>query len=150
MKSPACVPEAGKAAPDFELNQSFSKRKSGPDFFKAPIDMTPLTQIKIARGLFKAPRQLTDTDRSALVAIIRLGGVVADARALGALVGSSESNPRNQRLQGGKLIKRLEGMGFLVRQTPCGDSEHFVLTESGKSEAWTSSNYSSERLALFA
>lgn len=112
--------------------------------------MTPLTQIKIARGLFKAPRQLTEIDRAALAAISQLGGVVSDARALGALVGSSEANPKNQRMQGGRMIKRLEGMGFLERQTQTGDAEHYSLTEAGKSVAWSSSNYSPDLQALLA
>jgi hypothetical protein len=112
--------------------------------------MTPLTQIKIARGLFKAPRQLTEIDRAALAAISRLGGVVSDARALGELVGSSEANPKTQRMQGGRMIKRLEGMGFLERHTQTGDAEHYALTESGKSAAWSSASFGPEHQALLA
>lgn len=97
--------------------------------------MTPLTQIKIARGLFKAPATLTEVDRNALAVIQNLGGEITDAGKLGTLVSTKVASARNQRLLGGRLIKRLEGMGLLERRRSDESVSRFALTESGAEQA---------------
>lgn len=113
-----------------EVQEPIESRESAANI----LDMTPLTQIKIARGLFKAPSTLTEVDRTALAVIESLGGEVSDAAKLGTLVAARSGDVRNQRLLGGRLIKRLEGMGLIERSPHAVQDALFTLTETGAAE----------------